>query len=155
MAEKKNAIKLVAENKKARHDFLIEDTFEAGIELKGSEVKSLRAGAVNLKDSYVAFSNGEAYLQNAHISEYKASNQFNHVPERKRKLLLNQAELERIDRAISEKGYTCVALKVYFKGGWAKLEIGLAKGKKAADKREASREKDAKRELAQVKRKFR
>ena len=152
---KKLTTKLIADNKKARFDFSIIETFEAGIELTGSEVKSLRAGDVNLKDSYIAMKNGEAYLQNAHISEYRASSYQNHLPERHRKLLLKATELYKIDKAISEKGYTCVALKVYFKGQWAKLEIGLAKGKKSADKRESIKTREADRELAQIKRKFR
>jgi SsrA-binding protein len=156
VAEKKSGgIKIIAENRKARHDFIIEDTYEAGLELRGSEVKSLRAGDVNLKDSYVVFSNGEAFLQKAHISVYKASSYMNHEPERRRRLLLKEAEIAKIDRAVNERGYTCVALKIYFKGGWAKLEIGLAKGKKAADKRDSAKTKDVNRELAQARRKSR
>jgi SsrA-binding protein len=149
---KKDSIRPITDNKKARFDFHVEDTYEAGIELRGSEVKSLRAGDVNLKDSYIAFRNGQAYLQNAHISVYKASSYMNHEPERHRKLLLSKTELERIERAIQERGYTCVALKMYFKGSWAKIEIGLAKGKKAADKRESSKSKDVNRELSQARR---
>lgn len=152
---KSSAIKIVAENKKARHDYSIEDTFEAGIELRGSEVKSLRKGDVNLKDSYVAFVGREAFLQNAHISEYRASSYMNHVPERRRKLLLNRAELDKIARAVEEKGLTCVPLKVYFKGGWAKLEIAIVRGKKAHDKRESIKGRDASRELEQARRKAR
>lgn len=152
---KKTVIKLIAENKKARFDYAISETYEAGIELWSSEVKSLRAGDVNLKDSFVDFKNGEAFLQNAHISEYRASSYQNHLPERKRKLLLKGTELFKIDKAISEKGYTCVALKIYFKGQWAKLEIGLAKGKNAADKRQSIKTREADRELAQIKRKYR
>jgi SsrA-binding protein len=148
-------IKLIADNKKARFDYSVTETFEAGIELTGSEVKSLRAGAVNLKDSYVAFKNGQAYLQNAHISEYRASSYQNHLPERHRKLLMKSTELGKIDRAISEKGYTCVPLKIYFKGQWAKLEIALVKGKNSADKRTSIKTREADRELAQVKRKYR
>jgi SsrA-binding protein len=156
MADKKNAdIKIVAENKKARFDYSIEDIFEAGLELRGSEVKSLRKGDVNLKDSYVAFSNGQAYLQNAHISVYKSSSYLNHEPERRRKLLLNKNELDRLERAMDEKGYTCVPLKIYFKKGWAKVEIALAKGKQGADKRDSIKTRDVKRELEQVKRKTR
>ena len=152
---KKDTIKLVAENKKARFDYMIEDTYEAGIELVGSEVKAVRAGDVNLKDSYVVFVNGEAYLQNAHISVYRASSYNNHIPERKRRLLLNKSELKRIEVAIEEKGLSCVPLKVYFKGGWAKIEIAIARGKKSHDKRESIKGRDADRELANVKRKNR
>jgi SsrA-binding protein len=148
----KNNMKVVAENRKARHDYSIEDTFEAGIELLGSEVKSVRKGDVNLKDSYVAFVGSEAYLQNAHISEYRASSYMNHLPERKRKLLLNRIELDKISRAIEEKGLTCVPLKVYFKGGWAKVEIAIVRGKKAHDKRESIKGKDAQRELEKARR---
>lgn len=153
--KKKDGIKIVAENRKARHDYTVEVTFEAGIELRGSEVKSIRKGDVNLKDSYVAFSNGEAFLQNAHISEYRASSYMNHAPERKRKLLLNRAELAKIETAVEEKGLTCVPLKVYFKGGWAKVEIAIVRGKKAHDKRDAIKNRDADRELAQARRKTR
>ena len=148
-------IKIVAENKKARFDYSIGDTFEAGLELRGSEVKSVRAGEVNLKDSYIVFKSGEAFLQNAHISFYKSSSYLNHEPERLRKLLLRATELVRIERAIQEKGLTCVPLKMYFKGGWAKLEIALVKGKKLGDKREASKSRDAEREIANVRRKER
>jgi SsrA-binding protein len=148
-------IKVVAENRKARFDFTVEDTFEAGLELRGSEVKSLRKGDVNLKDSYISFRGGEAFLQNAHISVYKASSYLNHEPERLRKLLLKSTEIAKISRAVQEKGYTCVPLKIYFKDGWAKLEVALARGKKAADKRESTKARDAGRELAAAKRKAR
>lgn len=153
--QKSLAIKIVADNKKARHDYSIEDTFEAGIELRGSEVKSIRKGDVNLKDSYVAFVGREAFLQNAHISEYRASSYMNHIPERRRKLLLNRTELDKIARAIEEKGLTCVPLKVYLKGGWVKLEIAIVRGKKAHDKRESIKGRDASRELEQARRKAR
>jgi SsrA-binding protein len=155
VADPKDAIKPIVENKKARFDYAIDDTFEAGLVLRGSEVKSLRNGQAQLKDSYVAFSNGEAWLQNAHVSEYRASSYLNHVPERKRKLLLHREELRKIERAIQEKGYTCVPLRLYFKKGRVKAEIGLAKGKKHADKRVALKERDAKRELAQTMKKSR
>ena len=152
---KDKTIKLIAENRKARHDYMIEDSMEAGIELRGSEVKSLRKGDVNLKDSYVAMINGEAFIQNMHVSVYKASSYMNHEPERRRKLLLKQTELTRLERALDERGYACIPLKIYFKGGWAKVEIALAKGKKSADKRESSKSRDADRELSQAKRKNR
>lgn len=151
-AGQKTDMKIVAENRKARFDFHIEETYEAGIELKGSEVKSLRSGDVNLKDSYISFKNGEAYLQNAHISVYKSSSYLNHEPERLRRLLLGRNELNKIERAIQEKGFTCVPLKIYFKGGWAKLEIALAKGKKAVDKRAAIKDRDVNRELQKARR---
>lgn len=148
---KKESIKLIAENKKARFDYTLEDTYEAGMALTGSEVKSLRNGQVNLKDSYISFSRGEAFLQNAHISEYRASSYNNHVPERLRKLLLHAYELDQIERAIQEKGLTCVPTKIYFKNGRVKLEIALAKGKKVGDKRQSIKERDSKREIAQAK----
>lgn len=142
------SIKIIVENKKARFDYIIEETLEAGLSLMGSEVKSIREGAVNLKDSYIAFINGEAFLQNAHISVYKASSYNNHEPERLRKLLIHKIELEKFERAVHEKGYSCVPLKMYFKEGRIKLEIALAKGKKHGDKREAIKERDTKREIA-------
>lgn len=148
-----SGFKIVADNKKARFDYSIEDSFEAGMELRGSEVKSLRRGDVNLKDSYVAFSNGQAYLQNAHISEYRASSYNGHVPERMRRLLLHKEEIRELERAVHERGYTVVPLKIYFKRGYAKIEIALARGKKMADKRDSIKERDVKRELDQVRRK--
>lgn len=150
-ANKKTSIKIIADNKKARFDYTLEETFEAGLALTGSEVKSLRNGQVQLKDSYIAFRNGEAFLQNAHISEYRASSYNNHAPERLRKLLLHDYELNKIERAIQEKGLTCVPTKIYFKNGKVKLEIALAKGKKVGDKRQSIKDRDVKREIAQAK----
>ena len=141
------SIKIIAENKKARFDFIILDKYEAGLVLTGSEVKSLRAGQCQLKDSYIAFQGSEAFLQKAHISTYTASSYNNHEPERLRKLLLNKTELNKIYAALQEKGLTCVPLKIYFKKGYAKLEIALAKGKNKGDKREASKKRDANREI--------
>ncbi|MGZ3770114.1 MAG: SsrA-binding protein SmpB [Bdellovibrio sp.] len=136
------SILIVQENKKARFDYTIVDTYEAGLVLTGSEVKSLRNKEVQLKDSYISFRGNEAFLQNAHIAEYRASSYNNHVPERLRKLLLNRKELEEIYGALREKGYSCVPLKIYFKDGRAKLEIALVKGKKTHDKREAIKKRD-------------
>ncbi len=144
------SIKVVSENKKAHFDFEIEDTYEAGVALMGSEVKAIRAGQVNLKDSYVVIKNGEAYLQKAHISPYKPSSVFGHEPERLRKLLLNRNEIDQIERAMAEKGYTCVPTKVYLKNGRIKLEIGLARGRKGADKREVIKDRESKRELSRA-----
>jgi SsrA-binding protein len=152
---KRSGIKVVADNKKARFDFSIEESYEAGLELRGSEVKSLRAGDVNLKDSYIIFKNGEAFLQNAHISVYKSSSYLNHAPERLRRLLLGKHDILKLERAINERGYTCVPLKIYFKGSWAKIEVALAKGKKAQDKRESIKSRDVGREIQQAKRKSR
>lgn len=135
-------ILIIQENKKARFDYTIVETFEAGLMLMGSEVKSLRNKDVQLKDSYISFRGDEAFLQNAHIAEYKASSYNNHTPERLRKLLLNRAELDEIFAALKEKGYSCVPLKIYFKEGRAKLEIALVKGKKTHDKREAIKKRD-------------
>jgi SsrA-binding protein len=141
------SILLIHENKKARFDYEILETFEAGLMLTGSEVKSLRDKNVQLKDSYVAFRGNEAYLQNAHISVYTASSYNNHEPERLRKLLLNRSELDHISDSLKERGYTCIALKIYFKKGRAKVEIALAKGKKTHDKREAIKKRDADEQL--------
>ncbi|NUN04146.1 MAG: SsrA-binding protein SmpB [Bdellovibrio sp.] len=135
-------ILIIQENKKARFDYTIVETYEAGLQLMGSEVKSLRAKDVQLKDSYISFRGDEAFLQNAHIAEYKASSYNNHAPERLRKLLLNRKELDEIFGALREKGYSCVPLKIYFKEGRAKLEIALVKGKKTHDKREAIKKRD-------------
>ncbi len=140
-------IKIISENKKARFDYEIIDTLEAGLVLTGSEVKSLRNGQVQLKDSYVAFRGHEAFLQKAHISEYKASSYNNHEPERARKLLMHSSELVKLHSQIQEKGLTCVPLKIYFKEGIAKIQIGVARGKKQGDKRAASKTRDAQREI--------
>lgn len=148
-------ILIIQENKKARFDFTIVETFEAGLMLMGSEVKSLRAKDVQLKDSYVVFRGNEAFLQNAHIAEYKASSYNNHAPERLRKLLLNRNELDEIHGALTEKGYSCVPLKIYFKDGRAKLEIALVKGKKTHDKRESIKKRDVESQLRQTMRRDR
>lgn len=141
------SILLIAENRKARFDYEILQTFEAGLVLTGSEVKSIRAKQIQLKDSYVSFRGDEAFLQNAHIAEYKASSYNNHVPERLRKLLLHRNELNRINGSIREKGLSCVPLKVYFKNGRAKVELALVRGKKAHDKRDSIKKRDVSRQL--------
>lgn len=148
-------IKIINENKKARFDYEIIETFEAGLVLTGSEVKSLRHNQCTLKDSYVAFRGHEAYLQNAHIPVYAASSYNNHEPERIRKLLLHEHELDKIRAATTEKGLTCVTLKMYFKKGMAKVEIALARGKKKGDKRQSIKSREADRELQRAKRKSR
>ena len=142
--------KLIAENRKARFDYHIIETLEAGIVLQGSEVKALRNSSCQLKDSYIAFVGDEAFLQNAHISEYMASSYNNHEPERKRKLLLHRKELSRIYGMLREKGYSCVPLKLYFKEGKVKVEIALVKGKQMSDKRDAAKKRDANREMEKV-----
>ena len=146
------SIKIISDNKKARFDYEIIETFEAGLVLQGSEVKSLRNAQCNLKDSFVAFRGHEAYLQNAHIAVYTASSYNNHEPERARKLLLNENELDKIRAALTEKGLSCVALKMYFKRGRAKVEIALARGRKKGDKRQAIKSKEVDRELQRARR---
>lgn len=140
-------MKVVTENRKARHDYIIEETFEAGIELKGTEVKSMRAGRANLKDSFAIVENGELYLYGMHISPYEQGNIFNVEPLRTRKLLMHKKEIHRLLGKIKEQGFTLVPLKAYFKGDKIKIELALAKGKKLYDKREAAAEKSAKREI--------
>jgi SsrA-binding protein len=144
-----DGIKIVSENRKARFDYSILDTFEAGMELRGSEVKSLRAGNCQLKDSYVAFVGDQMYLQNAHIGVYTASSYNNHEPERRRRLLMHRREIDRLASQVQEKGLTLVPLKVYFKNGRAKVELALAKGKKAHDKRDSIKARDVQRDLSQ------
>jgi len=143
----KSDIKVVTENRKARHDYHIEETFEAGISLQGTEVKSLRLGQANLRDSYARVENGEVILHNMHISPYEKGNRFNHDPKRQRKLLLHRAEIRRLIGKTQQQGLTLVPLKVYFRRGLAKVELALAKGKKLHDKREDLAEKDAQREI--------
>lgn len=143
-------VKIIADNKKARFDYEIIDKFEAGMVLTGSEVKSLREGAVTLKDAYVSFRNGEAFLQNAHISVYRASSYNNHEPERLRKLLLHREEINKIMGRVQEKSLSCVPLKLYFKRGRVKVEIGLGRGKKKHDKRQSLKKKESDRELARA-----
>lgn len=140
-------IKVITDNRKARHDFHIEETFETGIVLVGTEVKSLRAGRVNLKDSYARVENGEIFLFNAHISPYEQGNRFNHEPLRTRKLLMNKYEIRKLIGQVHEKGLTLVPLKMYFKNGRAKVQLALAKGKKLYDKRDDMAARDAKREM--------
>jgi SsrA-binding protein len=140
------AIKSIATNRKAFHDYFIEDRAEAGLVLTGTEVKSLRDGRAQLKDSYVQFRAGEAYLIGAHISPYGSGSWTNHLPERERKLLLHRRELDRWAGAVATRGVTCVPLSLYFKGSRAKAEIALVKGKKLHDKRQAIRDRDLKRE---------
>jgi SsrA-binding protein len=137
----------VVTNRKAYHDYNIDETCEAGISLFGTEVKSIRNGRVNLKDSYAIIKENEVFLLNCHISPYSHGNIQNHDPLRTRKLLLNRKEIDRLWGKLSQKGFTLVPLKIYFKKGKAKVQIGLAKGKRRYEKREALREKEAKREI--------
>lgn len=148
--EKDQRNRLIAQNKKARHDFHIEDTYEAGLVLVGTEVKSLREGRASLVDGFVDVDNGEVWLHNVHIPEYAQGSWTNHSTRRKRKLLLNRVEIHKIERKIGDKGYTIVPLSLYFKDGRAKIEIALAKGKKEYDKRHSLAERQANREKEQA-----
>ncbi|KAB7704197.1 SsrA-binding protein SmpB [Bacillus aerolatus] len=139
--------KVLAQNKKARHDFFIEETFEAGIVLQGTEIKSIRAGRVNLKDAFARIQKGELFLYNMHVSPYEQGNRYNHDPLRTRKLLLHRKQIDKLIGETKEAGYSIVPLKMYLKNGYAKVLIGLAKGKKKYDKREDLKQKEAKRDI--------
>ncbi len=141
-------IKVVATNKQAYHNYNIIDTYEAGLVLQGSEVKSIREGQVNLRDSFVRIDNGEAFVINMYIAPYKPASKLQHDPYRKRKLLLHKREILKLMGKVQEKGYTIIPTKLYFKNGKAKLEIALAKGKAKYEKKQAIRERDLKRELS-------
>jgi SsrA-binding protein len=147
MGKGNQAIKIATENRKARHDYFIHEAYEAGLVLTGTEVKSLRAGKANLRDSFAQIKGGEAFLINMHISTYEEGNRFNHEPTRTRKLLLHKHEIAKLFAKTREKGYTLVPLKVYFKKGRAKLELGLASGKHTYDKRQDLATKAAKRDV--------
>lgn len=142
--------KLICNNKKAYHDYFIEEKFEAGMVLTGTEVKSLRMGKANLNDSFAQVKGGEAFLNNLHISPYDFGNRANHDPDRARKLLLHRKEIIKLFSKIREQGYTLIPLKLYFKDGLVKAELGLAKGKKNYDKREDLKKKDHHREIDQA-----
>lgn len=142
--------KLICNNKKAYHDYFIEEKFEAGMVLKGTEVKSLRNGKANLNDSFALIRNGEAFLHNLHISPYDFGNRENHDPDRARKLLLHKKEIAKLFGKIREQGYSFIPLRIYFRNGLVKVELGLAKGKKLYDKREDLKKKDHVREMAQA-----
>ncbi|MCF6410271.1 SsrA-binding protein SmpB [Pseudalkalibacillus salsuginis] len=138
---------LIAQNKKAGHDYTIEDTFEAGVVLQGTEIKAIRARRVNLKDSFARVQNGEVFLHNMHISHYEQGNRYNHDPLRTRKLLLHKKEISKLIGVSKESGYALVPLKLYIKNGFAKVLLGVGKGKKKYDKREDLKRKTAKREI--------
>jgi SsrA-binding protein len=142
-----NGKKIICVNKKARHSYFVEAKYEAGLVLLGTEVKSLREGRVNLKESYAKVKDGEVFLYNCHISPYSHGNRLNHDPTRPRKLLLHKREIKKFIGKVVERGYTLVPLRLYFTGGKAKLELGLAKGKKLHDKRQTMKERDASREM--------
>lgn len=142
----KDNYKLIAQNKKARHDYFIEETFEAGLVLAGTEVKSMRMGKCSIKESFIKADDGELFLHNMHITPYEKGNIFNKDPLRVRKLLLNKSEINKIQGAVTIKGYTIVPLRVYLKGSLMKMQIGIAKGKKLYDKRQDIAKKDQRRE---------
>lgn len=143
-------IRVIADNRKARHDFHIDETFEAGLVLTGTEIKSVRAGKVNLRDSHARVERGEVWLYGMHIAPYEHGNRFNHDPDRPRKLLLHRREIDYLAGRVRERGYTLVPLKLYVKGSWAKVELALARGKKLYDKRAAIARRDAERRMAQA-----
>lgn len=147
MAKDRNSNTTIAENKKAYHDYFVDDTYEAGISLFGTEVKSVCQGKMNLKDSYVSVKTGEAFLIGAHISPYENGNIFNRDPLRTRKLLLHKREINKLIGLTQQEGYTLIPLKVYFKGSYVKVLLGLCRGKKNYDKRDAIAERDAKRQM--------
>ncbi len=140
-------IKIVSQNKKAYHEYFVDERFEAGLELTGTEVKSLRKGAINLKDSFCRVDNGELLVFGMHISPYEQGNIFNRDPYRTRRLLMHKKEIMRLFGQVGQKGYSLIPLSVYFKGKWAKMEVGLCRGKKLYDKRDADAERSAKREM--------
>lgn len=143
----KKGVKIAAQNRKAYHDYYVEDKYEAGIELAGTEVKSIRAGTLNLKDSYCSVKDGELFLHGMHISPYEKGNIFNKDPVRVRRLLMHKREIRKLHALVKQDGYTLVPLSVYFKDSRVKLEVGLCKGKKNYDKRAAMAQRDTKREI--------
>ncbi|WP_018212138.1 SsrA-binding protein SmpB [Desulfitobacterium hafniense] len=140
-------IKVISDNRKAHHDYFVEEKLEAGVILTGTEIKSIRNGRVNLKDSYARIENGEAWLYQLHISPYEQGNRFNHDPLRKRKLLLNRSEIIKLIGKVQQQGLTLIPTKIYLKRGLAKIELGVCRGKKNYDKRQDIAERDAKREI--------
>ena len=147
MAEKKQSGKIIAQNKKAWHDYFIDEKYEAGIALFGTEVKSIRAGAVNLKDSYCSVKDGELFMLGVHISPYEKGNIFNREPRRERKLLMHKREIMKISGMLTQKGYTLIPLSLYFSGKNVKVELGLCRGKKLYDKRDSIAAKEVNREI--------
>jgi len=148
-------IKIIAQNKKARFDYFIDDEYEAGISLTGSEVKSLRMGKASLKDAYAKITNGQVFVYQMNISQYPFAYYGNHQPKRPRKLLLHKQEIKRLLGKTQEKGYTLIPINIYFKGSKVKISIGLAKGKQKHDKREAIRQRDEKRDMDRAKKEWR
>ncbi len=147
MADKHTGLRTIAQNRKAWHEYFVDEKYEAGIALFGTEVKSVRNGAVNLKDAYCSIKNGELFVVGMHISPYEKGNIFNREPRRDRKLLMHKREIMKLTGLVAQKGYTLVPLSLYFSGKNVKVEIGLCRGKKLYDKRDAAAEKDASREM--------
>lgn len=145
--KEREAVKVVASNRRAYHDYFIDDKIEAGLVLTGTEIKSIREGRVNLREGYVRIADGEAWLVNVHIAPYEHGNRYNHEPTRDRKLLLHRNEIDSLVGRVRQRGYTIVPLQLYLKHGKAKVELGLARGKKQYDKRSAIAERDARREI--------
>ncbi|MEE9252433.1 MAG: SsrA-binding protein SmpB [Thermodesulfobacteriota bacterium] len=143
-------VRVVCKNPRASRDFALEDRYEAGIELRGSEVKSLRDSQASIKESFAMVREGEVYLVNSYIAPYEGSNQFNHEPRRSRKLLLNKREINKLIGKTLIRGYTIVPLRIYFKNGWAKVEIAIGKGKRTFDKREDIKRREADREMSKA-----
>ena len=143
----KRGIKIAAQNRKAHHDYFVEDRYEAGIELAGTEVKSIRAGTLNLKDAYCTVKDGELFVHGMHISPYEQGNIFNKDPDRPKRLLMHKREIRKLHALVKQDGYTLVPLSVYFKNAKVKVEVGLCKGKKNYDKRDATAKRDAAREM--------
>lgn len=152
--QSEGGVRHIAANRKAQHDYFIEDRYEAGIALTGTEIKSVRAARVNLRDGFVQIRKGEAWLVNVHISPYDFGNRENHEPRRERKLLLHRQEIRKLQAKVSERGWTIVPLSMYLKDGRAKLEIALVRGKRLYDKRDAVAERDADRDLARALREY-
>ena len=142
------SVKIIAQNKKARFDYFVDEKYECGIELEGTEVKSVKNGNLSFPDSFAEIINGEVWMRNFHISEYKFSSVFNHDPDRKKKLLLHKEEIKRLQRKIDEKGFTLIPLDVYLKKGRVKITLGVCKGKKQFDKRESIKQRDLDREMS-------
>ncbi len=147
MSETKKSQKIIAQNKKAWHDYFVDEKYEAGVVLTGTEIKSIRGGRVNLKDSYCEVINGELFAVGVHISPYEQGNRYNHEPLRDKKLLMHRKEILKLQGLTQQKGYTLIPLSLYFSGGYVKAEIGLCRGKKLYDKRESDAKRDANREM--------
>jgi SsrA-binding protein len=145
--DNKPKVKIVAENRRARHDYFLEEFYEAGLELTGTEIKSIRGGHVQFKDAYIDFVKNEAFVMDMHIQPYDHGNLFNHDETRPRRLLLHKDEIRRLEKAVAQEGYTVVPTRMYLKGGLAKMEIALAKGKHLYDKRAAEKQRDLEREI--------